>query len=105
MKVAKTVSCYGNSCTRNIKGWQRFLIVEKVRLEIRTIEISAFSNPIRAPNAIGLLGKVTQEIESWVKEIAIECSVKLLQNMCLFGTSRIFQNVMNIQERENYVTL
>ena len=44
-------------------------------------------------------------MESWIKEIATECSVELLQNMCLFGKSRIFQNVMNIQERKNEVTL
>ena len=47
------------------------------------------------PIVIGALGTVTEKIESWIKQIGIDCPVALLQKGCLLGSARIIRKVLN----------
>ena len=40
-----------------------------------------------------LTGKVTKKVQSWIKEIDVECPGEVLQKRCLLGATRIMQKV------------
>ena len=49
------------------------------------------------PVVIGALGTVTKQFEKWIQKLDLEITVEMLQKLCLLGTARIIQKVLDMK--------